>query len=224
VVAPGQYIRLKPLHELPMDLVISSVEEDLLGKEMVLELGNRSPGPQDAWDSQDTSIDGYTEELVTEKHAAVTTSTTCRVADPLHAGTQADMSFAVPKGAKDAKLNPRIILELSIQVNRPSGDTSESQTDLGPCAYLIQAGATAGAAIPVKFGYLVGIQPGCTIPAIDVTDYMTADTTDHVLIDVQMATNEIDDDAADPHTTTAEQPLVSIAGTMRFLERAEVVE
>lgn len=226
VVAPGQYIRLKPRHELPVNLVISSVEEDLLGKEMVLELGNSSPGPQDSWDSVlETSIDGYTEELVTEKHAAVSpAAVTIRVAAPCHVGEQADLSFAVPKGAKDAALNPRIILELTIQVNRPAGDTSESQTDLGPCVYLVQAGATAGAATPVKFGYFVGIQPGCSIPAIDVTDHMTADTTNHVLVDVKMANNVTDDSAADPHTTTAEHPLVSISATMRFLERAEVIE
>ncbi len=167
VVMPGDYIKFYPEHEDAEELVIASYEENING-ELTLELGARQPDQLDAAEIEDDISSGYTSKYMQESHADVNGQGTddsekFEPADPAHiAIVPGELSWYVSGAVLADDLFPRVTLELSV-----SFDTTKVPI-VGPCALELKWNE-----LYIRYGNIIGWEPGLDIPEIDITDNLS---------------------------------------------------
>lgn len=198
---PGDFVRLWPDGELSEVLSCEKIVRTSTG-ETILTLGAARPRFLDSWEALKDIIRGFTDKTLWKSNISDTDSTTCYPADPSHGGTTASLSFSVPSNVLDSSLNPRITLDPSISYDS-AVTTPESQR----CTLVIYVNGTK--MLPTN-----GITVGSDIKSVDVTEYITAGTSNTIEYAIYFAK-----DCAGPHSDYSGHPKLSVSGTLNYYRR-----
>lgn len=164
VLRPGDLIKLYPAHEDTEELPVVTMERNQ-DNELSIELGAKSPDYVDSYEvSTDVNL-GFSTKILRECHESISdTSDEFYPNDVLHfSAPNGSLVFDVPSNVKDTDLNPRITLDLSIDLK------TEKTLTVGSCAVELKTNDTYR-----RGGNFINWTPGNDIPEIDVTDWITA--------------------------------------------------
>lgn len=164
VLRPGDVIKLYPAHEDPEELPVVTMERNQDG-EISIELGAKAPDYVDSYEISTGAEFGFSTKTLRESHESLSdTSDEFYPQDPAHyTAPPGEMVFEIPSNVKDTDLNPRITLDLSIDLK------TEKLLTMGACAVELMTNS-----VYRRGGNFINWSPGIDIKEIDVTDWITA--------------------------------------------------
>lgn len=110
----GDFITLRPYHENHEHLSINRLTRKG-NSTLEMELGSRQPKYLDTWKIIQGSNKGFSDKYLQPTLASLSKTATFFYRDPAHmTSPSGEMEFDIPGGVLDDKLNPRVVLTLSL--------------------------------------------------------------------------------------------------------------
>lgn len=200
---PGDLVEFHPVYEAVEQLRIITIEETSDG-DLTLELGARQPIFSDSWEAEQDLTSGYTNKYMMESHKSASATVSawyCR--DVAHDGApDGELTFTVPAGALDTDLNPRVTLDLSINLE------TEKTLNVGSCAIeMLKSGAY------LRYGNIASWTPGTDIQRIDITDWVAVGSNT-ITITIVLAS-----EYQESHSAYTDHPQFSASADIKFWKR-----
>ena len=169
----GDTIKFHPTREDAIELPVITIERNSDG-ELSLELGARMPSRSDAWEAEQGISSGYTNKYMTSSHADIEGQSTNEdddtrlfyPGDPAHISDGGTIEFWVPGNVLDTDLRPKLTMDVSIDPE------SNESLYFGACALQFKMGG-----LHVRGGNIIGWTPGSEVKEIDVTSWLTGQST-----------------------------------------------
>lgn len=203
-IKTGDFIKIWPDGEQSDVLSCEKIVRQSTG-ETIITLGAARPRFADSWRALQDITNGFTDKTLWRSSISETQSTTCYPHDPDHAGTDATLSFTVPDNVLSTDLIPRITLEPSI-----SYDSSETVPISQRCS--IQIYVDSVEVLPIGC-----VTVGSSLAAIDITDYITEDSTATVIYKVHFAK-----ECTGTHADYSGHPKLSVSGIINYYKRMAI--
>lgn len=203
-IKSGDFIRLWPDGELSDVLSCEKIVRQSTG-ETIITLGAAKPRFVDSWRALQDITHGFTDKTLWRSGISETQSTTCYPHDPDHAGTSATMNFTVPDNILSEDLTPRVTFEPSISYDssttvpisqRSTIEISVEGTDIPPISC---------------------VTVGSSLEAIDITDYITEDSTATIICVVHFAK-----ECTGAHSDYSGHPKLAVSGVINYYKRMAI--